>query len=214
MLRLRLGLGLGTSIWCNATEIHGAASLTVPVRAAAPALHTHQRLSAGISFLGSRAPPLPSVCPLFKHSRLSAAQCRYLLARQPAAPLAHCLPTFQTFTLISCSVQVSLARQPAAPAPRPPCPLFAHFSNSFATFQTFCPDGVHFAQTAVQFAHFQNQARKGVFWSEVGGVLCTYISPTRICDGWVKNRGCWWYSVQNETPSGQNETHLGNLYEK
>ena len=151
-------------------------------------------------------------CASASHS--SAAQCRYLLARQPAAPLAHCLPTFQTFTLISCSVQVSLARQPAAPAPRPPCPLFAHFSNSFATFQTFCPDGVHFAQTAVQFAHFQNQARKGVFWSEVGGVLCTYISPTRVCDGWVKNRGCWWYSVQNETPSGQNETHLGNLYEK
>ena len=24
----------------------------------------------------------------------------------------------------------------------------------------------------------------------------------------------WWYSGQNETPSGQNETHLDNLYEK
>ena len=28
------------------------------------------------------------------------------------------------------------------------------------TFQTFCQDGVHFAQTVVHFALFQNQARK------------------------------------------------------
>ena len=58
------------------------------------------------------------------------------------------------------------------------------------TFQTFCPDGGQFAQTVVHFAHFENQARKR-------GVL-----------------GRWWYSGQNEIPSGQNETHLGNLYEK
>ena len=47
------------------------------------------------------------------------------------------------------------------------------------TFQTFCPGpvGVHFALMAVQFAHFQVQARKGVFLGGVGGVLSTYISP-------------------------------------
>ena len=28
------------------------------------------------------------------------------------------------------------------------------------TFQIFCPDGVHFAQTVIHFAHFKNQARK------------------------------------------------------
>ena len=32
--------------------------------------------------------------------------------------------------------------------------------NVLPTFQSFCPDGVHFAQTVVLFAHFQNQARK------------------------------------------------------
>ena len=35
-----------------------------------------------------------------------------------------------------------------------------------------------------------------------------------MCDGRVKNRGRGWYSGQNEAPSGLNETHLGNLYEK
>ena len=32
--------------------------------------------------------------------------------------------------------------------------------KTLPTFQIFCPDGVHFAQTVVHFAHFQNQARK------------------------------------------------------
>ena len=32
--------------------------------------------------------------------------------------------------------------------------------NVLPTFQTFCPGGVHFAQTVVHFAHFQVQARK------------------------------------------------------
>ena len=45
-----------------------------------------------------------------------------------------------------------------------------------------------------------------------------YISLKGVCECWVKNRGWWCYSGQNEsqyeTPSGQNETHLGNLYEK
>ena len=36
--------------------------------------------------------------------------------------------------------------------------------NLLPTFQTFCPVGVHLAQTVVHFAHFQVQARKtGVF---------------------------------------------------
>ena len=76
------------------------------------------------------------------------------------------------------------------------------------TFQTFFPLGVQVAQTSVHFAHFQSQARqRGVFgWVE--GVLCMYISLKGICKGRVKNRGWGWYSGQNETPSGQNETHL------
>ena len=53
-----------------------------------------------------------------------------------------------------------------------------------------------------------------MFWGGVEDVLCTYISPKGVCDGRVKNRGCWWYSGRIETSSGQNETHLGNLYEK
>ena len=69
-------------------------------------------------------------------------------------------------------------------------------------------------QTVVRFAHFQVQARKWGVLGGVGGVLSTYISPKGVCDGWVKNRGWWWYSGRNETPSGQNETHLGNLYER
>ena len=31
------------------------------------------------------------------------------------------------------------------------------------TFQTFCPDGVRFAQTVVHFAHFQVRVGLGVF---------------------------------------------------
>ena len=88
------------------------------------------------------------------------------------------------------------------------------FRKVLPTFQTFCPDGVHFAQTVVHFAHFQNQARKRGVLGRAGGVSCSYISPKGFSDGWVKNRGCWWFSGQNQTPSGQNETHLGNLYKK
>ena len=45
-----------------------------------------------------------------------------------------------------------------------------------ATFQTFCPDGVHFAQTVVHFAHFQNQARKrGVLGWDWGCFLFVHI---------------------------------------
>ena len=53
-----------------------------------------------------------------------------------------------------------------------------------------------------------------MFWGGLGGVLCTDTSPKGVYDGWVNNRGWGWYSGQNETPSGQMETHLGNLYEK
>ena len=77
-------------------------------------------------------------------------------------------------------------------------------------FQTFCLVEVHFAQTVVHFAQFR--PGKGVFWGAIEGVLCTYISPKGVLHGWVKNRGWWWYSGQSKTPSGQNETHLGNLY--
>ena len=84
------------------------------------------------------------------------------------------------------------------------CLLFKHFAQL----------GVHVAETVLHFAHFQVQAKKEVSWGGVGGVLCTYISQKGVCDCSVKNRGWWWYSGQNETPSGQNEIHLGNLYKK
>ena len=50
-------------------------------------------------------------------------------------------------------------------------PTWATSKNVLPTFQTFCPDGDHFAQTVVHFAHFQNQARKEqglvvVFWAK------------------------------------------------
>ena len=49
------------------------------------------------------------------------------------------------------------------------CTLLEHF-------QTFCPDGVHFAQTVVPFAHFQNQAKKrGVFGWGWGYFLFVHI---------------------------------------
>ena len=34
------------------------------------------------------------------------------------------------------------------------------------------------------------------------GVLCTYISPKKVCDSGVKNRGWGWKSGQKETLSG------------
>ena len=61
---------------------------------------------------------------------------------------------------------------------------------------------------------FKFRPGKGVFWGWLGGVLCKYIFQNWVCDGWVENRGWWWYSGQIETPFGQNETHLGNLYRK
>ena len=42
-----------------------------------------------------------------------------------------------------------------------------------------------------------------MFLGGVGGGLCVHIT----------DKGWGWYSGQNETPSVQNETHLGNLYE-
>ena len=43
------------------------------------------------------------------------------------------------------------------------------------TFQTFCPVGVHFAQTLVHFAHFQCQARVG----ESMGMFCVRTYPRK-----------------------------------
>ena len=56
------------------------------------------------------------------------------------------------------------------------------------TFQTFCPVGVHFAQTVVHFAHFQVQARKrGVLGWGWGCFVYIHIQKG-VCDSWVKNR--------------------------
>ena len=51
-------------------------------------------------------------------------------------------------------------------------------------------------------------------WGGVGGFLCMYISLKGLCDCRVKNRDWGWYFGQNEIPSGPNETHLGDLYER
>ena len=89
------------------------------------------------------------------------------------------------------------------------------------TSKMFCPLFNYFAQLGSRLPRqefilpfFKFRAWKGVFWGGVGGVLCMYISQKWVCDSWVKNRGWGWYSGQNETPSGQNKTHLGILYEK
>ena len=48
--------------------------------------------------------------------------------------------------------------------------------NVLPTFQTFCPDGVRFAQTVIHFANFQNQARKrGVFGWDWGCFVFVHI---------------------------------------
>ena len=75
-------------------------------------------------------------------------------------------------------------------------------------FQIFCSVGVHFAQTVVHFANFQNQARKSGVLGLGWGCFVFVLIPEGVCDCWVKNRGWGWYSGQNETPSGQNETIL------
>ena len=87
--------------------------------------------------------------------------------------------------------------------------------------EKFCPLFKHFAQLRsilprrwLILPTFKFRPGKVVFLGGVWGVLWTYISPKGVCEGWVKNRGWWGYSGQSETPSGQNETHLGNLYEK
>ena len=53
-------------------------------------------------------------------------------------------------------------------------------------FQTFCPDGVYFAQTAVHFAHFQNQAKKrGVLgWGCGLFLVCTYPRKGFVTAEW------------------------------
>ena len=48
--------------------------------------------------------------------------------------------------------------------------------NVLSTFQTFCPDGVQLAQTVVQFANFQVQARKrGVLGCSWGCFMFVHI---------------------------------------
>ena len=54
------------------------------------------------------------------------------------------------------------------------------------TFQTFCPVGVHFAQTVVCFAHFQVQDRKGGVFEWGWGCFKYLHIPKKA---WVKNRG-------------------------
>ena len=89
--------------------------------------------------------------------------------------------------------------------------------TKLSTFQTFCPVGVQFGQTVVHFAHFQVQARKGSVLGWGWGVLCSYIFPRGVCDGWVKKRVWKWYSGQNDPiwgkrdPCGQFVRKIGKI---
>ena len=42
--------------------------------------------------------------------------------------------------------------------------------NVLPTFQTFCPDGVQFAQKVVHLPTFKIRPGKGLFWGGDGGV--------------------------------------------
>ena len=82
---------------------------------------------------------------------------------------------------------------------------FAHFSNILPSWGPKCPDGSSFCPLSGQ--------EQGCF--RVGLWLFVYVHiPKRVVCLLSKEQGLGWYSEQNETPSGQNETHLGHLYEK
>ena len=88
-----------------------------------------------------------------------------------------------------------------------------------STFHTFCPFGIQIVQTVVHFAHFQVQARKrgllvqNLGWGSRGWGCFVYVYiPDRGVWRLSKEQGLGMVFLENETPSGQNETHLGNLY--
>ena len=84
------------------------------------------------------------------------------------------------------------------PTPPPPHLNQSHpvveVSESVRWINLFCP-------------LLQNRKR-GVLRLALGCFVYVHI-PQR---DWVKNKGWGWYCGQNETPYGQIETHLGNLY--
>ena len=86
--------------------------------------------------------------------------------------------------------------------------------KNLSTFQTFCPVGVQFVQTVVQFAHFHVQARKrGVlFWG--WGCLVYIDIRERALRRLSKEQGLRVVLWAKWDPYGQNETHMGNLCEK
>ena len=94
------------------------------------------------------------------------------------------------------------------------CPqkCFVHLSNIFPSCGPGYPDCSLFCPLS------RSGQEKGWIWGVAWGVLCMYISPKEVCDGWVKYRGWGWNSGQNEIPPGPNESHyktfVGNLYEK
>ena len=51
-----------------------------------------------------------------------------------------------------------------------------------------------------------------MFWGGLRDTLCRCVLTLKgEYDSKVKNSGWGWFSGQNETPSGQNETYLGNF---
>ena len=89
----------------------------------------------------------------------------------------------------------------------------AHFSNFLPSVGPNCPDYSSFCPLS------SSGQEKGCFG--VGLVvfcICTYPQKGFVAQAAESRTGVghswWWYSGQSETPSGQNETHLGNLYEK
>ena len=85
---------------------------------------------------------------------------------------------------------------------------FVQFSNILPRWGPSCPECSSFCTLS------SSVQEKGCFGMGFGGVLCTYISLKRVCDGRAKNRGWGWYSGQNETPSGQNERAYGQFVRK
>ena len=86
----------------------------------------------------------------------------------------------------------------------------SHFSNILPSWGPNCPDYSSFCPLS------SSGQKKGSFGVGLGVFcVCTYLQKgLGVCDGWVKIRGWWWYSGQNKTPYGQNESHLDNLYKK
>ena len=87
--------------------------------------------------------------------------------------------------------------------------IFGNFQKSLVCFLNILPNWGPGCPDSSSFRPLLSSGQeKGCFGVGLG-VFFVHTNPRK---GW--NRGWEWYSGQNETPFEQNETHLGNLYEK